>query len=85
MKAILQGGSQGGSTITQQLVKNATNDDEVTPIRKLREIFRALDLERNLYQGGNFGILSEYYFSRGDATMASRLLLSIILGAMYGN
>ena len=47
VKALLKGGRQGGSTITQQLVKNATNDDETTPIRKLREIFRALDLERN--------------------------------------
>lgn len=37
----------GGSTITQQLVKNLTGHDENTPERKLREIFLALDLERS--------------------------------------
>ncbi len=39
--------SFGGSTITQQLVKNLTGHDEATPERKLREVFLALDLERN--------------------------------------
>lgn len=38
--------NQGGSTITQQLVKNLTNDDKQTPTRKVREIFRAMSLER---------------------------------------
>jgi penicillin-binding protein 1A len=36
----------GGSTITQQLVKNLTGRSEQTPERKLTEIFTALDLER---------------------------------------
>ena len=40
--------SFGGSTLTQQLVKNLTGDDEATPQRKLREIFRALELERRV-------------------------------------
>jgi penicillin-binding protein 1A len=39
------GSRQGGSTITQQLVKNVTNDDIEDFQRKLREIFRASKLE----------------------------------------
>ena len=38
--------SYGGSTITQQLLKNLTGKDQVTVSRKLTEIFGALELEK---------------------------------------
>ena len=42
------GGSSsfGGSTITQQLIKNLSQEDEVTVDRKVQEIFRALEVEK---------------------------------------
>ena len=72
--------SYGGSTITQQLIKNVTDKDEYSFQRKIQEIFWALDLERkmdkneilelylniiNLSQGCyGVGAAAEYYFSK---------------------
>lgn len=42
----LSDGTEGGSTITQQLVRDITKDTKVNVGRKLREIFRALSLEQ---------------------------------------
>lgn len=55
--AMFKDGTAGGSTITQQLVRDITQDKETTAGRKLREIFRALSLE-NKYT--KFDILESY-------------------------
>lgn len=71
---------QGGSTITQQLIKNLTNNKEVTVVRKFNEILTALNLEdhydkdtiieaylNTLYLGnGCYGVktASEEYFGK---------------------
>ncbi len=73
-------GSYGGSTITQQLIKNVTENDEYSFQRKIQEIFWALDLETkmdkkeimelylniiNLSQGCyGVGAAADYYFSK---------------------
>ncbi|MCL2023296.1 MAG: transglycosylase domain-containing protein, partial [Oscillospiraceae bacterium] len=72
--------SQGGSTITQQLIKNLTGEKEVTIVRKIREILIALNMERfyskeeiletylnTVYMGnGTYGLYTatEVYFGK---------------------
>lgn len=71
---------QGGSTITQQLIKNMTEYDDVTVTRKIVEIFTALEIESNyekkdilelylnkIYLGNNcYGVqaAAQYYFGK---------------------
>lgn len=71
---------QGGSTITQQLIKNYTKENDVTIVRKFNEILTALNLEKHykketiieaylntLYLGsGCYGVktASEKYFGK---------------------
>ncbi|MCL2546941.1 MAG: transglycosylase domain-containing protein [Oscillospiraceae bacterium] len=77
---MMTGGSQfGGSTITQQVIKNLTENDEVTVTRKLNEIMLAIEVERShskadimeLYLNtiylsqGNYGIRTAAYFYFG--------------------
>ncbi len=62
------GADRGGSTLTQQLVKNLTGDDDYSIQRKIQEIFRALNLEKEL--GGDKTVIIEQYcnivyFSQG--------------------
>lgn len=75
-----QNDGQGGSTITQQLIKNLTGERDVTYIRKFNEIKNALNLEKHysketileaylntLYlDAGCYGVqtASEYYFGK---------------------
>ena len=58
--------SYGGSTITQQLVKNITNDNERTGARKIREITRALVLETKMEKSDILEMyMNSIYLSQG--------------------
>lgn len=90
---------QGGSTITQQLVKNITGDDEQTWERKLREIFRAMSLEEKytkidilesylnrIWMDGmvyGVGAASQYYFEKDAKDLT--IAESAILAGMIRN
>lgn len=59
-------GDYGGSTITQQLIKNLTGDNSVTVKRKVTEIMRALELEKKISKDKILEIyLNTVYLSEG--------------------
>ena len=76
---------QGGSTITQQLIKNLTDENDVTFVRKFNEILSALNIENNYDKSeileaylntvylshGCYGVktASEYYFGKEVADL----------------
>lgn len=83
----------GGSTITQQLIKNITGDNEVTVKRKLLEICRALKLEKkydkediiewymNIIFFGHsqygIGAAAKYYFDKDVSSLTLAEMCSI--------
>lgn len=95
----LSSAGQGGSTITQQLVKNLTGDDEISWERKLREIFRAMSIEEKytkidilesylneIWFGGTVhgvGAASKYYFDKEAKDLT--IAESAILAGMIRN
>ncbi|MCQ2418840.1 MAG: transglycosylase domain-containing protein [Clostridia bacterium] len=94
IKMFLGTGSAGGSTLTQQLIKNLTHEDEVTVHRKIQEIFRALEVEKryskqeimewylnNIYLGeGCYGVQSaaRVYFGKELSELTTAECASII-------
>ncbi len=76
----------GASTITQQLIKNISGDNEVSVRRKITEILRAYSIEKNHTKSeimevylnvipmgnGLFGVgaASEYYFGKSPADLS---------------
>jgi len=58
--------TQGASTLTQQLIKNITQEKDVTAVRKYREILTALNMERNYGKDIILeAYLNELYLGRG--------------------
>ena len=89
----------GGSTITQQLIKNVTGEDSYSLKRKIQEIFWAVDLESKMSKqeilesylniinlsNGCYGIgaAAEYYFSKDVSDLT--LGESVAIAAITNN
>ncbi len=92
---------QGGSTITQQVIKNVTGNDEVTIERKVTEILTALNLEKQyskdqileaylntVYFGGNYyGIqaAANGYFGKDVSELSIAECASIVASTQNPN
>ncbi len=62
----IYGEQSGGSTLTQQLIKNVTKNDDVTIVRKVQEIMRALELEKKYTKDDIMeGYLNTLYLGHG--------------------
>lgn len=58
--------ARGGSTITQQLVKNLTGERAKSPLRKVTEMMRAIQLEKKLSKDGILELyLNSFYLGEG--------------------
>ena len=84
----------GGSTITQQTLKNMTKDDDPYVSRKVREIFRAMEFEKNytkeqilelylnmIYLGkGCYGVqtAAQFYFGKDVSELSVAECASLI-------
>ena len=78
----IKNNDQGGSTITQQLIKNLTDDNKVTYVRKFNEILKALNLERNFSKKQNLRlILIQFIFQ--TVAMVLKLRQKPILAKKY--
>ncbi len=69
-KTFVSGSTRGGSTLTQQVVRDMFEDKDVTVKRKIREIFRSLKFEADL--------AAEY-----DEEYAKNFILEYYLNNMY--
>ncbi len=89
----------GGSTITQQLVKNITNDKETDPLRKVREWIRAVQVESWLTKneiiemylnliylgGGAYGVqAASYNYFGKDASELTIAECAVLAGINHG-
>lgn len=69
--------SFGGSTITQQLVKNITNDKEDSALRKVKEMARAIQIEKEISKDNILELYLNIIFVGGNN------INGVALGAEY--